>query len=254
MLGTVITLVLAFKMGQSYDRWWEARKIWGGIVNTSRTLIREVSFLRSKNHEENDATTSFKNNIIRLLLAWLYELVIALRQLPKGEIEHKYLTKEEDERLLTLDNNRPNGILYLILETVKEAYNSGFINEYQELQLNKTIGALTDEMGKAERIKTTVFPRFYSKMIDFATWAFVILLPIAFRDPNKWVEFPVVLLLAFIFFMLENLAIDLQDPFEGKPTDIPILSITRNIEIFGLKVMGEKDIPKKIEPTGFFIM
>lgn len=254
MLGTIITLVLAFKMGQSYDRWWEARKIFGGIVNTSRSLIREVSFLRTKNLNDSEETINSRNTIIRLLLAWLYELVISLRKLTPDQLSHKYLTTEENNQLEAIDSNRPNAILFLILQKVQAAYNNGYINEYQELQLNKTIGKLTDEMGKAERIKNTVFPRLYSRMIDFATWNFVILLPLAFRDPNKWVEFPVVLLIAFIFFMLENLALDLQDPFENKPTDIPILSIIRNIEIFGLKTMGAKDIPEKVQEESFFLM
>ncbi len=252
-LGTIITLVLAFKMSQSYDRWWEARKIWGAITNHSRTLIREVSFLRTMESDSIELKL-FSKKVIRLLLAWLYEMVISLRKLEISDLSHDYLTPDEEKELSSIDDNKPNAILFLMQKELRKVYKSGLLTDYQEIKISSSIACLTDDMGMAQRIATTVFPMLYTRMIDFATWSFVILLPLAFRDPNKWVEFPVVLLLAFIFFMLEHIACDLQDPFENKPTDIPILSIARNIEIHGLKIMGEKDIPEKIQPVDFYLM
>ena len=113
---------------------------------------------------------------------------------------------------------------------------------------------LINMMGKSERIKNTVFPHLYSKLIDYSIWSFVVILPLAYRDHNEYVEFPVVMAIAMFFFLLEQLAEGLQDPFSSKPTDVPIASIVRNIEIFGTTVIGKGDDPEKLESEKFFLM
>lgn len=83
---------------------------------------------------------------------------------------------------------------------------------------------------------------------------YLIIFPLAFRDHNDYVEFPIVTVVCIMFFSLANLAKDLKDPFENKPTDISMLAIVRNIEIFGLKVMNKKDIPEPLKPEGYYLM
>lgn len=251
MLGTIITLILAFRINQSYDRWWEGRKIWGAIVNDSRALIRELSYLSFKNHPDKKQQQVFRDKMINDLLAWLYALENKLRGQNKPV---EYLTEEMIEELKKADNNIPNALLHKMMKQVQEEYNAGLINEYQQIQLTKTINYLGDSMGKCERIKGTVFPKLYSNLIDFAIWVFVIILPLSYRDPNEYVEFPVCLFFSFMFITLEKIAIALQDPFENIPTDIPMLTIIRNIEIFGRKVMGKEDAYEVLDDRGFYAM
>ena len=245
VLGTLITLVLAFRMNQSYDRWWEARKVWGAIVNDSRSLIREVSFLRSKK-SDSILHLKFKEQIIELLVLWLHSLKTRLR----NGLEKEYYAKAAE---LGVHNspNLPNAILHKMEMLISEAFSNDSINEYQQLQITKTLNNLNDGMGKCERIKGTVFPKLYSDTIDFTIWFFVIIFPLSFRDPNDYVEFPVVVILSMVFLILEKLAINLQDPFENTPTDVPLDTIVYNIEVFANEVLG-KEKPEAIPDKTFY--
>jgi len=253
MLGTVITLVLAFKMSQSYDRWWEARKVWGAIVNDSRSLIREVSNLMAKDLDSEKAEV-YKKETIRYLLGWIYLLVGEMRELGITDDVKKYFSEEDLAELKTIDNNLSTAALFKIESLLQSAYRDGLVNDFQQVRIAETINNLCDSMGKSERIKKTIFPVLYTKMIEYTIWVFAFLLPLAFRDPNKWLEFPIVSCISIVFFSIENLALGLQDPFENRPTDIPISSIARNIEIHGLKVLGEKDIPEPFPAQKFYMM
>ena len=253
LLGTVITLVLAFKMAQSYDRWWEARMVWGAIVNDSRSLIREVSNLMSKDIDEEKAE-AFKKETIRCLMGWMYLLVGEMRELGVTDDVKEYLSEDELNELRGIDNNLSTAALFKMESILQKAYQNGLVNDFQQVRIAETINDLCDSMGKSERLKKTVFPVLYTKLIEYTIWVFVVLMPLAFRDPNKWLEFPIVSTISVIFFSLENLALGLQDPFENRPTDIPISSIARNIEIHALKVLGEKEIPQPYPSESFFMM
>ncbi|PIB35769.1 hypothetical protein BFP72_10375 [Reichenbachiella sp. 5M10] len=250
ILGTLITLVLAFKMAQSYDRWWEARKIWGEIVNDSRAFIREVSFLMT---EDSSANHALRDVMITNLIGWCYALAYSLRGIT-GTSHNPYLSPSQQEELDKIDHNTPNAMLYQMMSNVKIAYDKGYVTDYQQIRLASTINDISVAMGKSERIKHTVFPKLYTKAIDISIWAFMVIFPLAFRDNNEYIEFPIVTAVCSMFFMLANLAKDLKDPFENRPTDISMLAIVRNIEIFGLKVMNKKDIPAPLEAEKFYIM
>ncbi len=255
ILGMMITLVLAFRINQSYDRWWEARKIWGMIVNDSRALIREVSHLRTKDGGDEDKRLAFKDNMTSFVIVWSACLAKSLRGQEMDSIMKKYLSEERIKMIKKIDpKNIPNALLYVMMEKIHDAYSDGLLNDYQQIRLTETLNGLSDSMGMCERIKGTVFPRLYSKLIDGTTWVFVFLLPLAFRDPNEYVEFPVVVSISMAFFTLENIAKGLQDPFDNKPTDIPISSISGKIEQFGLRAMGRGNIPKDVEEKSFYLM
>lgn len=254
LLATLITLVLAFRTSQSYDRWWEARKIWGSIVNDSRNYVREVSFLCIIGKHGSEKQIAFRDEMVRLLMAWSYALVGALRKLPEDEWDNEYITSEEYEAFKRTDQNLPNAILHQMMQTLQDAFDEGLINQFQQVRITETINELCVSMGKSERIKTTVFPKLYSNVIHFMIWSLTIVMPIAYRDPNEYIEFPVVAFISLTFFMLDKIALDLQDPFENQPADISIHAITRNIEIYARRVRDNKEDITKLEPEGFYLM
>jgi len=137
---------------------------------------------------------------------------------------------------------------------IQEALNQGLLTELQHIQCIEIINRLGDSMGKSERIKNTVFPKLYSDLISFSIWLFVILLPLAYRDPNKYFEFPIAFLISTVFFLLENIAEDLQDPFNNQPTDVPVLAITNGIEKFGISLLNDTNINLLEEEKTFFVM
>ena len=253
LLGTMITLILAFRMNQSYERWWEARKVWGGIVNDTRALIREVSFLSTREKKGSEAQSQFSKDMIAMAMMWPNELVKELRGLG-GKGEALRMSERLKADLRNLNVHAPAGLLHIMQSRIHDAYQNEVLNDYQQVQLTDTLNRLGDHMGKAERIKKTVFPHLYSILIDAIIWFFVFLLPLAYRDPNKYFEFPVSMMICTVFIVLEKLAERLQDPFDGHPTDIPIQDIANSLDRYGAGILGETVPLNNSNEDTFFVM
>lgn len=228
IIGTIISLLLAFKSNQAYDRWWEARIVWGGIVNDSRTLMRQIiAFYKDPDFsvEAND----FKERFARRQSAWCYALAQSLRG--KDPIKAiSGLLDEHDLRFLKNHKHVPNAILMLHAKDLRKAKDEGRLNTYQQVEIDNTLTRLCDGMGKCERIKNTIFPTTYSMYIRFTLCLFILLLPFGLTDYLGWMQIPVVATIGAACFLIEKMAIHLQDPFENRPTDTPMLTISGNIE------------------------
>lgn len=236
VLGTVISLLLGFRSNQAYDRWWEARIIWGAIVNDSRSLARQITSFVSNPYEDEDIE-AFKNKFVRRQIAWCYALSHSLR----GEDPFQSITRllDEDEVVyLSKFRNVPSGILKLHETDLIHAMKMGWINEYQQVELDRTLTRLCDSMGKCERIKNTVFPSTYSLYIHFALNLFIMLLPFGIIEYLGFVEIPLVIAISASFMLIEKMAIHLQDPFENKPTDTPMTTISKTIETDLKQILG----------------
>lgn len=228
VLGTVISLLLGFRSNQAYDRWWEARHIWGAIVNESRTLARQVMSF-SYNHYQAADTRAVRKRMIYRQVAWCYSLGRHLRtENPLAGLE-KYLDKSELDYIKTVDNV-PTALLDEMSSDLRLAFEKGWINSYQQVELDRTITRLCDAMGKCERIKNTVFPSTYSLYIHLSLMLFIGLLPFAVIEYFGFVEIPLVVAISACFLLIEKMAIHLQDPFENKPTDTPVTHIANSIE------------------------
>lgn len=228
VLGTVISLLLGFRSNQAYDRWWEARIIWGAIVNDSRTLVRQITGFVEDEYQDPEKM-AFKQSFAKRQMAWCFALSHSLR----GEdaiTPIRRLMSERDMTHLQKFNNVPAGILDLHEKDIMYAMHMGWINTYQQVELDKTLTRLCDSMGKCERIKNTVFPSTYSLYIHFALNLFILLLPFGLIEIFGFVAIPMVVAISACFMLIEKMAIHLQDPFENKPTDTPMTTISRNIE------------------------
>lgn len=228
ILGTVISLLLGFRSNQAYDRWWEARIIWGAIVNDSRTLARQVlTFVDSSYHSVE--AKQFAERFIRRQIAWNYCLSRHLRnENPLNGL--KTFLLEEEMKIISRYRNMPAAILEIHGRDITYALEMGWINQFQQVELDRTLTRLCDSMGKCERIKNTVFPATYSLYIHFAMNLFIMLLPFGLIEYFGYMEIPLVIAIAASFMLIEKMAIHLQDPFENKPTDTPMTAISGNIE------------------------
>ena len=228
ILGTVISLLLGFRSNQAYDRWWEARHIWGAIVNDSRTLARQVMNFTHDSYEA-DEVREFQQRMINRQIAWTYCLAKHLRNQKCNGLLEKYLTREDLAYVSQVDN-KPTALLELMGRDLKLALESGWINRFQQMEIDKTLSRLCDAMGKCERIKNTVFPSTYSLYIHMALLLFIALLPFGVIEYFGMFEVPLVVAISGCFLLIEKMAIHLQDPFENKPTDTPMTAIARSIE------------------------
>ncbi|WP_342332563.1 bestrophin family ion channel [Pedobacter sp. FW305-3-2-15-E-R2A2] len=175
ILGTVISLLLAFKSNQASDRWWEARTLWGAIVNDSRTLTRQLITFIDVPFGASDER-SFCERMAKRQIAWCYSLSRYLRgEDPLFQLER--FISAEDLEYIKRYSNVPLALQELQVRDLRNAFKLGWINEFQQVQIDKTLTAFSNEMGGCERIKNTVFPSTYAVYIHFSLILFIMLLP-----------------------------------------------------------------------------
>lgn len=247
ILGTCISLLLAFRTSQAYDRWWEARKAWGSIVNNSRNLVRQaIAYFGSSENGK-----LYVNRIAKMQIAWNYSLACQLRGVPPVADIERVLTEVD----VNYPSNVSNPAIIISAAQQGEISNSlreGLLSELQQIQLAGTIAELTNAQGICERIKTTIFPRLYSAFVHNFIYLLVIMIPLGLPERIGWTEMPIVFGIGIAFFFVESAARSIQDPFANRPTDTAMLTISRNIEIGLREMLNESDIPEKYPPRKFY--
>ncbi len=243
VLGFAVALLLGFRTNASYDRWWEARKIWGGIINDSRTLVRQaIGFTHQKSMPAPVKKMAYYQ------IAWCISLKHSLRNLNALEGVADYLSVSEIAYLKG-KSNVPNEILKFITQVNSDLKKAEMIDSFQHIALDQTIKDLCDHMGKAERIKNTVFPTHYRSYTHKGLIIFTMMLPFGMLYSTGPFVILICLLVSFFFNMLENIAYYLQDPFMNRDSDIPMSAICRTIEINLKELLNENEIPETIPPN-----
>ncbi|MGB1928652.1 MAG: bestrophin family protein [Mariniblastus sp.] len=246
ILGTVIGLLLAFRTNSSYDRWWEGRILWGAIVNDSRTWTRQLlEFTSFENADE--AQQEKINSMAYRQIAWCYALARSLRKQNVEEDLPCFLNAKEIEGYRS-SQNIPNDLLLKQAGELRQFYRDGSLELFQFVELEKTLTRLTNSMGGCERIKNTTFPKSYSLLVHLLIYVFVMFLPFGL------VEVPAIgliitsIILAFAFLLIERVSIYLQDPFNARSSDTPMLALSRTIEINIRQMLRETDLPEAKQP------
>lgn len=244
-IGTAISILLSFKLSQSYDRWWEARKVWGAIVNDSRSFVVQLQTLTSNGNDPVIKQIAFRQ------IAWCYSLGQTLRGLNPMENLDQFLSPEDLEEL-QLHQNKPLALIQLNGKALKLLKEAGQLDVFAHMQLDDTLVRLCDSQGKSERIKSTVFPVTYSLFLHAIIYLFVITLSISLKDIGAMFEIPLLMLISIAFLLLEKSATHMQDPFENRPTDTAVTAIARTIEINIKQLLKETDIPQPYQPEKFY--
>ena len=244
-IGTAISILLSFKLSQSYDRWWEARKVWGAIVNDSRSLVIQLQSLTSKGNDEKIKKIAFRQ------IAWCYSLGQSLRELIATDNLDEFISDEELKEIKK-HNNKPLALLQLNASDIKQLKETNQLDIFSQLQLDNTLVRLCDAQGKAERIKTTVFPVTYRLFLHAIIYLFVVTLAIALRIDGLF-EIPLLVTISSAFFLLEKTATHMQDPFENRPTDTAMTAIAKTIEINIKQLLKETEVPKTNEQDKFHL-
>ncbi len=191
LLGTAVSLLLAFRTSQSYERWWEARTVWGAIVNDSRSLVRLVIQFMPAGEDK-----TIKDFAERQII-WTYALGESLRKQPFSEKVQEYLKKNTISAL-----NIPNALLDAHSKQLKEVAVSKGLTDFQQMQLNDMITRLCDSMGKCERLKNTVFPRSYSVLVHILIYVFAAILPFGLDDSQLAIEIGITFLIPIVFIAI----------------------------------------------------
>jgi len=238
ILGTAISLFLGFRTNSAYQRWWEARKVWGAIVNNSRTLARQILTFGNTKKSANT-----RIQIIKRQIAWNWTLAYALRGLGNSPEAKDYLFSTEETEIQNAKH--PNNILLLNQEKdLSNMVSSQALSDFDFRKIDSTLKELTDSMGKCERIKKTVFPIQYSLYTMVFVNLFLALLPLGLVPIIGFFTIPIHFAIGFTFGMIQRIAEDMQDPFEGTQNDTAMFTISRGIEQNLLEMMGEKNLPE----------
>lgn len=244
-IGTAISIILSFKLNQSYDRWWEARKIWGAIVNDSRSLVLLLQSFLPDNRKNEIKEITYRQ------IAWCYSLSQSLRAEDPLQNTDEFLSKTEKE-YLKKHHNKPLAILQLNTLHIKDLKNLNEISEFNHVQLTNILTRFSDSMGMAERINNTVFPMTYKMLLHFMIYIFVITLSLALGEIDSIYELPLLIIVSAAFLLLEKTATHMQDPFENRPSDIPMTTITKTIETNLKQLIHEYDSIPKTTPIKTF--
>lgn len=241
--GFALAIFLAFRNSASYDRWWEGRKLWGGIVNASRAFARQVTtFVRG------DDAASVHEDVVYRHMAWLNALRAQLRgQDPLAEVK-PFLDATEVEGL-AVQKNVAAALLQANGARIADARAKGLITSDELLAaIDRSLVELVNMQGGCERIKGTPVPLAYSFFTRAFVRAYCIALPFGLVDQLGLATVVVVLSLTFVLLVLETIGRILEDPFTTAPNCLPLSAICRNIEINVRQQLGERDLPEPIKP------
>ena len=250
VFGTVMSLFLAFKTNESYNRWWEARMLWGALVNYSRTFGRQVTNLLTLNIglniESSQELESIQKEMIYRHVGYINALRLSLRRQNQPEELAPFLEPQELDRLKEYAN-LPTQLIQQQASRLKEIFqNNG--NDFRYMQMDSTLNEFYNIQGACERINNTVFPRVYSHLTTIFTWVFAFSLIFSLYDELNWQILVMRTIVAFVFLTLEKISRKLKDPFENDITDTPMTALCRTIEIDLRQMLGEKEVPAPIEP------
>lgn len=250
VFGTIISLFLAFKTNEAYNRWWEARTLWGAMVNYSRSFGRQITNLITLGMESTigskEELADFQKELIYRHIAYINALRLALRKQNSWEDLDPFLSSEERKQI-SKHANIPTQLIQIQANRLRSLFKNT-ANDFRYMQIDSTLNEFYNIQGGCERIKNTVFPRIYSHLTTVFTWVFAFSLVFSLYDELNWEILIMRVLVAYVFLTLEKISRSLKDPFENDISDTPMTAICRTIEIDLREMLGETDLPKPVEP------
>ncbi|UUC44075.1 bestrophin family protein [Flavobacterium cerinum] len=223
LFGFVLALFLGFRNNASYDRFWEGRKLWGALLNTTRSLTRQALTLG----ENIDKTAVYE--FVQLLSAFNYALKHQLRHTDPIADLQKRLNKEQ-LNIVTDSQYKPAMILKFLGEWVQKAKKENKIDTIQQARFDENLNKLADVLGGCERIQSTLIPYSYSVLLHRTVYLYCLLLPFALVDSLGWFTPFIVVFIAYTFVAFEAIADEIEEPFGTEANDLALTSMCEMID------------------------
>ncbi len=261
ILGSALAIFIAFRNQSSYARWWEARTIWGGIINNSRIFARQM--IANVDHAVNIGKASntdaslYKKEMIDRQIAFAHSLRLHLRKQNSLE-EFQHLLSENEFELIKIKQNRPNILLHTQGIRIKDAMQKEMLGAFDNISMEPNLATFSNWQGACERIKNTPLPMNYQYFTKLFLYVFIFVLPICligdFAKMNiDFMIIPVSFIICFVFAVMNRVGEINENPFENKITDIPMTAICHSIERDLKEMLGERDLPPKLEPIDGYL-
>lgn len=282
-VGTAVAFYVGFKNNAAYERFWEGRKIWGGIVNASRTWATAVTSYIDVGDTGDDARATRRELMYRHL-AWINALRLQLRKTSRFHDKPARSTKRRLERHGEHMRNDWDKELSPFLSSEELAATTAMANPathllahqgsriaglvkaqrldlFHQIAMMETVTELYSLQGQAERIKNTPFPRQYAEFSRVFTMLLAFLVPFGLLDvfgdhvdkamttmQTLTPVIPMLLsswLITWVFTTMEGVGDASEDPFERSMNDVPMNALCRTIEIDLRQLLGETEVPPK---------
>ena len=240
IVGAALSLLLVFRTNSSYDRFWEGRKLWGGMVNETRNLARgAVTHLRE--------TPPLRDELLLWTIAFPYAAMYSLRKKARTKKGPKPLPAEttqlsvmlgpvakalsaEDERAMLTANHLPTAVAVKLTSLLRAARDQGHITDIVFTALDQHVQLFIDYLGGCERIHSTPIPYAYMVHARRVLILYCATLPFALAENFGYKSVPLTFLVGYVFFGLEEIGVEIEDPFGEDENDLPLERFCGTIE------------------------
>jgi putative membrane protein len=235
LLGIALAIFLGFRNTVSYERFWDARKLWGSLLNDGRSAARQVLSYSGADAQQ-------KQEFVHGLIAFVYAVKHQLRATsPAADIE-KLLPPAWQSRVASA-RFVPAMILLCLGERIGAWLRAQQLSPIQVAELDGSLSRLTDAFGGCERIASTPIPFAYSVLLHRTIYLYCFLLPFGLIDTIGDMTAVIVAFISYTFFALEALASEIEEPFGTEPNDLALDAMSISIEITLREMLGETSLP-----------
>lgn len=248
IVGGAIGIFVSFRTNSAYDRWWEGRKLWGKMINSSRHWATQVMAYLPDG--DGGAVTAHQRSLIRRHIAYVHVLRCLLRRQDPFEDDEVRASLDDDVDALREESNLTHALLTLQLEEATSLSHEAHFDEFRLSNLDLTIRAFLDIQGGCERIKKTPMPRGYGFIADRLVLFFSLLFPMSIVHELHWATIPITLLVCMAFALISEAGRVLEDPFTMFWNGLPLSAISRTIEVNLRQRLGEAraELPPLLQP------
>jgi putative membrane protein len=222
LVGVAMGLLLVLRTNASYDRYWEGRRQWGAMVNASRNLARVAG-----------AYLTTAPELVQSLLLWTAAFSRATMHHLRGKLDIGSdvagLPAAEVEAALA-EGRLPLAIARRMTAVIAEGHERRLISDIQQATLDQNVQLLVDAVGACERIHNTPMPFAYVVHLRRALILYCLTLPFALVERFDWATVPAVLLIAYNLFGIDEIGVEIEDPFGFQKNDLPLEEICGTIE------------------------
>lgn len=234
IFGVALSLFLGFRNNAAYDRWWEARKLWGAMIADLRTLGRDLSIFVGRGEDR----------------AEILSLGVAFAHLHRGVLRDADVQAqitdwvgENQAKALLARTNPADAALRAMAERISQLAAQDGVSGFGQMRLSETLAALAAAQAGCERILTTPLPFVYSLMVRRTTYLYCWLLPFALIEATNWFAPIFAAIVAYVFFGLQAVTNELELPFRNAHNGLPLDAMCRIIEVSAAEALDRAPPP-----------
>lgn len=224
LIGVALSIFLSFRNGACYDRWWEARKFWGLMIQTARDLLRQSVVIEG---------TPERRRLLLAVVAYARRAALQLRGRPEAESADAALAEAE--------------------QVIAGLEREGRVTLSEALVMRESLNRIASALLGCERLANTPVPFAYMLLLHRTAYIYCTILPFGFADTLGWAAPLVSGLIAYTFFGLDALAEELEEPFSDQQNALPLTAYATAIEIALRRGLGDTDLPEPAKAVNFVL-